>query len=456
MTEAVTLLGRVVEVDVGPVAHGGHCVARLVARVGDEHGRVVFVRHALPGERVRVKITEDTGKAYCRGDAVEVLQASPHRVEPPCVYARPGRCGGCDWQHAEPAYQRRLKADVVSEQLQRLGGLSRDVDVEELPGGALGWRTRIQYSVDAGGAVGLHRHRSFDVERIDRCLIGAPGVGDAPELAQLWPGASGLDVAVAEGGQRSVVLSTPIAAPATRPGRSERRGHHPADLHRDRQRHRQQHRQRSRERHEQVSGPVTLAHTVDDLRFDVAAAGFWQVHPAAAGTLTAVVRDFAGVRAGDTCLDLYAGAGLFAAALAELSGSTGRVVGVESNARAVADAVGNLAQWPQAEVLHRQVTAATVQEVGAVDVVVLDPPRSGAGRDVLSAVLATGARTVVYVACDPAALARDLRTATELGWRLTGLRAFDLFPMTQHVECVARLEPASASGDDARPSESRG
>lgn len=434
MIQAVTLLGRVVEVDVGPVAHGGHCVARL----GDEHGRVVFVRHALPGERVRVKITEDTGKAYCRGDAIEVLQASPHRVEPPCAYARPGRCGGCDWQHAEPSYQRRLKADVVTEQLQRLGGLSRNVDVEELPGGALGWRTRIQYSVDAGGAVGLHRHRSFDVERIDRCLIGAPGVGDAPELAQLWPRASGLDVAVGEAGQRSVAVSIPVAAPATRPGRPGRGRQHPGSQ--------QRHRQRSRERHEQVSGPVTLVHTVDDLRFDVAAAGFWQVHPAAAETLTAVVREFAGVRAGDTCLDLYAGAGLFAAALVVESGSTGRVVGVESDARAVADAAGNLAQWPQAEVLHRQVTVATVQEVGAVDVVVLDPPRSGAGRDVLSAVLATGSRTVVYVACDPAALARDLRTATELGWRLTGLRAFDLFPMTQHVECVARLEPGSASG----------
>ena len=365
-----SLLGRLFEVDVGAVAHGGHCVARL----GDEHGRVVFVRHALPGERVRVRITDDTGKAYCRGDAVEILAASPARVVPPCPYAGPGRCGGCDWQHAAPAYQRALKGDVVTEQLQRLGGLSWPVTVEEVPGGALGWRTRIQYAVDADGAVGLRRHRSHSVQPIARCLIGAPGVGDAPELDRRWPGASGIDVAIGDEHQRAVAVSRPVALPVRRPGPHSRRRDGRAADRRATQRARTESATaegrsyqpgtdeggqngpsgpragRTRERSERVAGPPSLTHFVDGHRFDVTASGFWQVHPAAAQTLTSAVRAFAGLRPGDSCLDLYAGAGLFSAALADAVGNTGRVVALESDATAIADAAGNLAEWTWAEV----------------------------------------------------------------------------------------------------------
>src|SRR5947209_1094225 len=133
--------GTRIEVEVGPVAHGGHCVARA-------EGRVVFVRHALPGERVVVEVTEDKGGSFCRADAVEVLEPSPDRVEPPCPVARPGGCGGCDWQHASAEAQRSLKAAVVAEQLQRLAGLDVAVEVEALPGGLGEWRTRLRMVVD--------------------------------------------------------------------------------------------------------------------------------------------------------------------------------------------------------------------------------------------------------------------------------------------------------------------
>ena len=132
---------------VGPVAHGGHCVAR-------HEGRVVFVRHSLPGERVVVRVTEDRHPGFCRADAIEVLEASPSRVERPCPYSGPGLCGGCDWQHVDPAEQRRLKADVVREQLARLAGLDDvAVTVEELPGGPLRWRSRARFAVDRTGVV---------------------------------------------------------------------------------------------------------------------------------------------------------------------------------------------------------------------------------------------------------------------------------------------------------------
>src|ERR687898_1167124 len=162
--------GREFEAPVGPVARGGHCVPR-------HEGRVVFVRHALPGERVVVRVTEDRQPGYCRADAVEVLEAAADRVPRPCPYSGPGRCGGCDWQHVAPEGQRRLKAAVVREQLTRLAGLSdddavvRDLAVEELPGGPLRWRTRARFAVDRAGAPGLRRHRSHDLVLLDDCPI---------------------------------------------------------------------------------------------------------------------------------------------------------------------------------------------------------------------------------------------------------------------------------------------
>ena len=149
---------------------------------------MVFVRHALPGERVRVRVTEDAGGSFVRADAIEVLRAAPERVEPPCPHAGPGRCGGCDWQHVAPSAQRELKAQVVREQFARLAGLDVDVTVAELPGGPLHWRTRITYTIDQQGRPGLLRHRSHEVELIESCPLGVAGVGDGPVLARTWPG----------------------------------------------------------------------------------------------------------------------------------------------------------------------------------------------------------------------------------------------------------------------------
>ncbi len=171
--EPASLLGQEATLDIGPVAHGGHCVARW-------DGRVVFVRHTLPGERVRVRVTEgDESSRFLRADAVEVLDAADGRVPVPCPHAGPGRCGGCDFQHVAPARQRELLAAVVSEQLQRLAGLDVDVTVQAVPPDDLGWRTRVGWTVAADGGVGFRRHRSHEVEPVDRCLIAAPSGGVA-------------------------------------------------------------------------------------------------------------------------------------------------------------------------------------------------------------------------------------------------------------------------------------
>ena len=423
--------GRELEFDVGEVAHGGHCVAR-------SGGRVVFVRHALPGERVRAVVTEDGGGSYCRADAVEILVAAPGRVTPPCPYARPGGCGGCDFQHVAPEVQRALKATVVREQLQRLGGLDAaeldalglgaDAAAEELPGGQLGWRTRVRFAVDDAGRAGLHPHRSHEVLDIDRCLIAAPGVDELAILDQPWPGASAVEGVASGVGDRAVVV-TPgpgavrVGVPAGDFAVLDAGGRGAA---------------------KPVRGHARVRERATDRTWFVHADGFWQVHPAAADTLAAAVTALLEPHPGDHVWDLYGGVGLFAGALAP---STGRVTVVEAGAAAVSDARRNLRDLDGVTVHQARVDAWLRKPGPAADLVVLDPPRSGAGKDVIRNVLTgTGGRRhtprrVAYVACDPAALARDVKTARSFGWRLTAVRVFDLFPMTHHVECVALLEP---------------
>ncbi|GIJ28922.1 putative RNA methyltransferase [Micromonospora qiuiae] len=402
-----------VELTVAAVAPGGHCVARV-------DGQVVFVRHALPGERVLAEVTE-VHRGFVRADAVAVLEAAPERVAPPCPYARPGRCGGCDLQHVAPEAQLRWKAAVVREQLIRLGGLDETacdalgVRVEALPGGQLGWRSRVRYAVDAAGRAGLLKHRSHEVVPIDRCLIAHPAIQELPVLTSAgasWPDAEAVETVASSGGDVAV---TAVAAGRT-------------DL---------------------VRGPERVRERAAGRQWRLPVSSFWQVHPAAADTLVDAVLKLTGPRAGETVWDLYGGAGLFAAALADRVGPGGRVTLVEAAGDGVAAARDNLGDLPQVEVVASRVETALARRrlTGPVDVVVLDPPRSGAGARVVRGVVAAAPRAVAYVACDPAAFARDLRVFGDLGWRLAALRGYDLFPMTQHVELVGLLLPGGEPGE---------
>jgi tRNA/tmRNA/rRNA uracil-C5-methylase (TrmA/RlmC/RlmD family) len=431
---------------VGQVAHGGHCVARY-------EGRVVFVRHALPGETVRARITEATARSkFWRADAVEVLTAAPDRVQPPCPLAGPGRCGGCDWQHATLSAQRELKATVISEQLRRLARLEPGKDgvpavvVEAVAGpeevdDGLGWRTRVRFTIDERGRAGLRRHRSHDVIGVDRCLIADPKITELEIGRQRWSGAAAVEVVAPSGdGDPLVVVEAAPEREAARlklprlPVPVSMATRDDAGVH-------------------QVRGRTWVSEQVQaggQVRpFRISGTGFWQVHPAAAQTLLDAVLAAAQARPGERAVDLYSGAGLFAAGLADRVGVTGSVIAVESDSRAVKDARRSLHDLEQIrfEVGPVERMLATLSGTGerpgplsgGADVVVLDPPRSGAGRVVIEQMVALSPRVIVYVACDPAALARDLATAAAAGYRLAGLRAFDLFPMTHHVEAVGLL-----------------
>jgi tRNA/tmRNA/rRNA uracil-C5-methylase (TrmA/RlmC/RlmD family) len=403
-------VSELLELTAGAVAAGGACVSRA------PDGRVVFVRHTLPGERVLARVTGET-KHFLRADAVEVLEAAPDRVERPCPYAGPGLCGGCDWQHVALPVQRQLKAQLVQEQLRRVAKLERDVVVEAVPGDVDGlrWRTRVQLAVDASGRAGLRRHRSHEIEPVDFCLIASKDVEEVRAEALPWPGATSVEVA-AEGQQRVVSVS----------GRHARLPEVEAGLVVEGR---------------PVRAPHGLRHTVLGRSYEVAAGGFWQVHPGAAEVLARAVLDGLDPQPGDSAVDLYAGVGLFAALLGERVGPAGAVLAVEADARACADAARNTADLPQVRIRTAPVDPAQVRRVGRPDLVVLDPPRAGAGLEVTRALARLRPRRLAYVACDPASFARDLRVLLDEGWALDTLRGFDLFPMTEHVELVAVLSP---------------
>jgi tRNA/tmRNA/rRNA uracil-C5-methylase (TrmA/RlmC/RlmD family) len=411
-----SLVGSQFEAEIGKVAHGGHCVARF-------DGRVVFVRHALPGERVRVQVTDgNRGDRFLLGDAVEVLEASKHRIVPACRFAGPGNCGGCDWQHSDLAYQRELKASVVTEQFQRLAGMDVVVDVEALPGDAKGhrWRTRTEFAIDPSGVAGLHRHHSSEIIPVQDCLISTERVIRTGVLDRRWPMATSVDVVDASAESEAVAVPLP-ARDSTIPQVTER------------------------------------VDTGDwSAEFRLSARGFWQVHPHAAATFVAHVCAELAPQPGERAVDLYAGVGLFALALADAVGPDGAVLAIDSDAHAIADAKSNLRSRPEIELRRGKVDRALkplVRQGIHTDLVVLDPPRTGAGKSVIKDIAALAPRAIAYVACDPAALARDVAYARAAGYGMRSLRAFDAFPMTHHVECIAILEPLVKESPVREPQE---
>ncbi|MFV0452482.1 MAG: class I SAM-dependent RNA methyltransferase [Propioniciclava sp.] len=365
---------------VGAIAHGGHWVAR-------HQGRVYFVRQVLTDEVVTIRVTK-LARRHGFAELVDVVEASPHRVPSPCPVA--DRCGGCDFQHVEPAHQPELKRRVVAEQLQRLAGITWTGSVETV-GDVLGWRTRMRYHSGSQGAWGLRRSRSHAVTPLpeEGCRLAVPGLGSpAPDLVT---------------GGTVVGTASPAGVTWTRPGEG-----------------------------------ILVEEAAAGRRWRVSTDGFWQVHPRAADTLVTAVLDGLAVREGETALDLYCGVGLFAGALVDQGAS---VIGIEGDKAAVTLARRNV---PAARFLAGSVAGSLARVRERQDLVVLDPPRQGAGGEVLGEVLRRGPRAVAYVACDPAALARDLAAAESSGYRVSSIRAFDLFGSTHHVECVAMLNRGSA------------
>src|ERR1700722_10777211 len=440
--EPAYAVGQTVEVTTVDVAQGGWCVAR------PEGLPVLFVRHALPGERVLARVTEVTSR-FARADAIEVREASPDRVEPPCPNAHPGGCGGCDWQHASLPAQRALKAAVIAQQLRRGGRVELDAEitVEPPPGqetdqAGLGWRPRVQFAVRPDGLAGLRAHRSHEVIDIGDCPIAHPAIRDLGLLDYSWEGAGTVEAAAGgpeQGhGDRVVILTRAGRAPRGRrapgsvPGRRAARDERGRDVRvRSEDPAVELFPQDAVDAVEAESVLIRSAHRLTPLRgrqylaefaagryWQVSAGAFWQVHPAAADTLCAAVIEALEPKPGDAALDLYSGAGLFAGVLAPLVGADGTVTAIESDAAAVRDARANLTSYPWVAV-HRNDVALAVADGGLPQarLVVADPPRAGLAREVIGYLTGDSrAERFAYVSCDPAPLAPAPRLLIAGGW----------------------------------------
>jgi tRNA/tmRNA/rRNA uracil-C5-methylase (TrmA/RlmC/RlmD family) len=394
-------VGDQVVVSIEKVAHGGHFIAR-------HGGAVLFIRHAIPGEEVEVEITS-VGASFHRADVIRVIKPSSDRTSPPCIYANRTGCGGCDFQHISLPRQRQLKSDVITEQFARIAKMELTVEVEEV-GPALGWRTRCNAATTRNGALGFYKCRSHAIVPVESCRILAPELGFDELARRRWKSDQRVEISISNTGQRTVAI-----APSKMDG--------PATV---------------------TEGEDISHYTIAGRTLEVSQKSFWQSHKDAPQILSSAVLAFANLQVGENVLDLYGGVGLFTASMVGLVGPTGRIDLVEGSKSATADATQNFSGDENVHI-HTGDVAKILPRFSSADVIVLDPPREGAGKEVVQSMVALSPRAIIYVACDPAALARDTGYLQSHGYSLQKARAFDLFPMTHHIECVALFEADKVS-----------
>ncbi len=381
--------------DAGPPANGGSCVAR-------HEGRVVFVRYALPGERVVARVTSQRG-SYWHADAVEVLTPSPDRVASLCPVAGVDGAGCCDLAFVDPQAARAIKGSVVANQLGRLGDHPWEGVAEPVGAGVpTGWRTRVQLDVGADGRAGFHRYHSDELVTDLRCAQLPAGMLDGLDGPRWRPG-DRLHVVVDDDGRRHV--------------RSVGADRRDARV---------------------VEGDPTTVQRVGEQVWRLPVTAFWQSHRDAAAVYTGLVRQWLAGSHPRLAWDLFGGAGLFAAELAGAVGDSGRVLTVDTARSASAAAREALAGLP-VQVVSESVRRFLSAQSDGADVAVLDPPRAGAGREVIDLVASAGVGLVVHIGCEVAAFARDIGLYRSRGYRVADIRVFDAFPLTHHVECFALL-----------------
>lgn len=393
------------EIEVLRVAHGGHCVGKI--------GEVVcFVRHALPGEKVIAEIT-GIGKQnkYVFAQVVEVLSPSRHRIVPICPYA--GSCGGCDWQHVEFSHQQVLKTEILKEQLVRLGKLLPEnpllvnFKVKALPEDTdgLGYRTRVEYSTDARGRLGFKKHSSNEVVAINTCAVARPEITGDGFTNVPWRANSEIRVVVSSMGEVVKIANND-------------------------------------------DSEYRINEKVAEFSYQLNAKSFWQGHTLAPETFIETALDMLRLAAGDHVCDFYSGSGLFTLPISKAVGAGGRVESVEGDLKAVSSLKRNTRNLSNVNLYGMGIEKwFSSTRVKKVDAVLLDPPRTGAGKSIVNAIVKMSPSRVLYVACDPASLGRDVAYFAESGYQLVDIRAWDAFGQTQHLETFALFAPSKIRED---------
>lgn len=415
-------MGRVIELELTDMAYGG-------AAVGRYEGRVVFVPYAIAGERVRVEIVEEK-KRYAQARLIDVLAPSPDRVQPPCPHFGPGPegpCGGCQWQHIAYPAQVRFKQAILADQLQRIGGFSDPPLLSPVPSPSpWGYRNQARFGVSPDGQLGYRAMNSQRIIPIRECHIIDPRLLALFQALDLEPaGLEGVTLRLGTAteelmlvlemaGDEVPALETDMPLSCVllfRDGSSV-----------------------------VLVGEGDLVEEVAGRRFHISAGSFFQVNTHLAEKLVERVLSYLALTGCETVLEAYSGVGLFTAFLAP---HAARVIAIESNPSAVADAQVNLDEFNHIELYQAEVEEVLPVLEMALDAAVLDPPRAGCAPAVIDALIRLRPPRIVYVSCDPATLARDCKRLAMGGYRLAATQLVDMFPQTYHIESVSLLTAQS-------------
>lgn len=409
------MTGQSIEITPAEMVHGGQTLAR-------QRGRVIFTPYTIPGERILARIHDDRGR-FAFATCERVLTPSPQRVTPRCPHFGPGQCGGCHFQHIDYAAQPAYKRDVVIDQLRRIGGIANPTVHPTIPSpDPWHYRYHATFHVDEAGNLCYVGTDNETLVPIQECHILRPELRALLDELNFdeMSGLTRVRVQVGSEGDLMLVLSTQDdMAPeleVTMPVSVNLllSDNEPVNL----------------------VGSSYVTYQVGGRSFRVTAGGFFQVNLPQAETLVRLVLETLDLRGDETVLDLYAGVGLFTAFLAERASL---VTSVESYPPAVTDADVNLADLDNIDLIEGAVEDVLPELEGPYDAAVLDPPRTGVDRSALDALVALGPRTLVYVSCEPATLARDAKRLAAHGYRLQAVTPVDMFPQTYHIECVAHF-----------------
>jgi len=381
-------IGDIVTLNIGKIVHGGHFIAR-------HNNQVVFVRHGISGEIANVKITSINSK-LAFGDAIEILKTSKDRVKSPCKYSKPGGCGGCDFQHISPEIQKNLKKIIIQDQFNRIAKIDINPEVistEPLTG--LNWRSRLDLAISNNGKTGLYSHRSNEIIEIDECLIAVEQINKSKVFSKYWNTSDRLSISVSSENELNV----------NQAGKN-------------------------------ILGSDELKEVVDDNTYTISPKSFWQSHKNAPRLLLQQVRKYAKIKLGDRICDLYGGAGLFTAPMAKLTGEAGEVHLIERDNDCIKDAK-KMFKTKKNIIIHHGKVEQKLGKIKNIDIIILDPPRNGAGKQVIHQIIDKKPKSIVYVSCDPTSLARDTKILIDNNYTLSNVLGLDLYPMTHHIECIA-------------------
>ena len=385
---SILKIDDLITLNIESIAHGGHFVAR-------HKGQVIFVRHAITDEIAIVKITSISNK-LAFGDAIEIIKPSKDRITPLCKYSLVGNCGGCDFQHISIIAQRKLKKFVIQDQFKRIAKIDINTEIINInPTSGLNWRTRFDFAISENKKIGLYSYKSNKVIEINECLIAVDAINKSDIFKLSW-----------EGKER-----VRVSASSTNEVNINRLG-------------------------KNISGPIQLSENIKGNSYKISPGSFWQSHKNAPDILIKKVLEFAKIKFGDCVCDLYGGIGLFTSPILKLIRNSGKVHLIENDRNCINDA-REIFKENKNVIIHNGKVEQKIGKIKNIDIVILDPPRNGAGKQVINQIINKKPRSIIYVSCDPASLARDTKILINNSYKLENLIGIDLFPMTHHIECIA-------------------